>query len=242
MGETGFDAPHVHDTRRVRIPELDERGTPEEFGYFRPQDISAAARRLETDLRGKSYTVHSAGFFIGAFALLIFGFGILSLLICGTPLASAGLLSALPVIGPSFEPPISPARRVALSQVQARYVAIKDGQQALLISGTAENVNPGALGAVQIEASLAGSSQQLLRRQTVYCGNNLSLAMIGEMTPHELEFFEKLDAPKSFTLAPQASAPFVIVFISPPAGINRFQLHVTRADIAAPAVPAPIGG
>jgi Protein of unknown function (DUF3426) len=242
VGEPGSDAARVRETLRARIPELEESQAPPEFGYFRPEDVSAAARRLEVDLRGRSYAVHSAGFLVGIFALLIFGFGILSLLICGAPLASADLLSALPVIGPSFEPPVSPARRVALSQIQARYTTIKDGQRALVISGSAENVGPEALGTVQIEASLLGAGQQMLRGQAVYCGNNLSPTMIGEMTPHELEFFEKLDSPKSFTLAPQASAPFVVVFISPPAGIGRFQLRVAKADIAAAAAPASSGG
>ena len=95
---------------------------------------------------------------------------------------------------------------------------------------------------MRIEAALTASNPQPLRSQAVYCGNSLSSKMIGEMTSHEIEFFEKLDAPKSFTLAPQATAPFVIVFIAPPAGAGHFQLRVVRADPAAAPPPATEGG
>jgi predicted Zn finger-like uncharacterized protein len=209
-----------------------------EFDRVRPEEISAQVYRLEAELRGRSYRLHSAGFFMALFALVILGFGILAMTISSAPIASAELLSALPVVGSGLEPAISPARRVALGQVEARYSTLKGNQSALVISGTVENVTSTPLGAVQIEAALTGLTQESLRSQAIYCGNNLSSKMIGEMTPHEIEFFEKLDAPRNFTLAPQTSAPFVIVFIGPPPGAAHFQLRVVRADPAA--APAPV--
>jgi predicted Zn finger-like uncharacterized protein len=228
--------------RRIRTTDIDDAREGQDFEQLSHEEASAAAQRLEAELRGRAYTLHSAGFFIALFALLVFGFGVLSLVICGAPIASAELLSTLPVVGASLEPPISPARRVALTQVHARYTKIKEKQTALIISGTAENVSSATLSTVQIEAALSGPTQQILRSQAVYCGNNLSLAMVGEMTPHELEFFEKLEGPRNFTLAPQASAPFVIVFVAPPAGASRFQLRVAKAEPAAAAASASSGG
>jgi predicted Zn finger-like uncharacterized protein len=213
-----------------------------DFDRVRPEEISAQAYRLEAELRGRSYRLHSAGFFMALFALVILGFGILAMTISSAPIASAELLSALPVVGSGLEPAISPARRVALSQVEARYATLKGNQSALVISGTVENVTSTPLGAVQIDAAFTGLTQESLRSQAIYCGNNLSSKMIGEMTPHEIEFFEKLDAPRNFTLAPQTSAPFVIVFIGPPAGAAHFQLRVVRADPAAPAPVSSAGG
>jgi predicted Zn finger-like uncharacterized protein len=210
----------------------------QDFERVRPEEISAQAYRLEAELRGRSYRLHSAGFFIALFALVIVGFGILAMTISSAPIASAELLSALPVVGSGLAPAISPARRVALSQVEARYTTLKGDQSALVVSGTVENVTSAPLGAVQIEAALTGPTQESLRSQAIFCGNNLSSKMIGEMTPHEIEFFEKLDAPKNFTLAPQTSAPFVIVFIGPPMGAVHLQLRVVRADPAA--APAPV--
>ncbi|HVA40331.1 MAG TPA: DUF3426 domain-containing protein, partial [Candidatus Binataceae bacterium] len=220
---------------------LDEDGE-RDFDRIRPEEVSAQAHRLEAELRGRSYKLHSAGYFIGLFGMLILGFGIVTIVIQSAPIASAGLLSALPIVGEGLEPPISPARRVALGQVQAQYARLKGNQTALVVSGTAENLTSSPLGAVRIEAALTGSGPEPLRSQAVYCGNSLSSKMLGEMTPHEIEFFEKLDAPKSFTLAPRASAPFVIVFIAPPAGAGHFQLRVVRADPAAAPASATEGG
>ena len=168
---------------------------------------------------------------------MIFGFGIITVAIQSAPGASAGLLSALPIVGEGLEPPLSAARRVALSQVEAQYANLKGDQTALVISGTAENLSASPLGAVQVEAALTGSSAQPLGSQAVFCGNSLSSKMLGEMTPHEIEFFEKLDAPKSFTLAPQASAPFVIVFIAPPANAGSLRAASACAPTRLPRRP-----
>ncbi len=223
--------------------QLADRDADQDFDRIRPEEVSAQAHRLEEELRGRSYKLHSAGYFIGLFAMVVLGFGILTIVIQSAPIASAGLLSALPIVGEGLEPPVSAAQRVALGQVQAQYAKLKGNQAALVITGTVQNLTSAPLGAVQIEAALTASSPEPLRSQAVYCGNSLSPKMIGEMTPHEIEFFEKLDAPRSFTLAPQASAPFVIVFIAPPAGAGHFQLRVVRADpAAAPAPSIPEGG
>jgi predicted Zn finger-like uncharacterized protein len=226
---------------RVRDPRL-KPDEEQNFDRIRPEEISAQAHKLEADLRGRSYKLHSAGYFLGLFALVVLGFGIVTMAIQSAPIASAGLLSALPIVGEGLEPPISPARRVALGQVQSQYATLKGDQAALVISGTAENLTSSPLGAVRIEAALTASNQQPMRTQAVYCGNSLSSKMLDEMTPREIEFFEKLDAPKSFVLAPQASAPFVIVFVTPPAGAAHFQLRVVRADPAAAPAPATAGG
>ena len=258
VGETEVPPASPRPKRRIRITDVnvdaeealnrdhelrgEERDAGIDFERIRPEKVSAETNRLEAELRGRPYTLHSAGFFVALFALIIFGFGILTMLICGAPIASAQLLSALPGVGADLEPPISPARRVALGEVEARYATLKGNQTALVISGTAENVSSAPLGAVRIEAALTGPGSATLRRQAIYCGNNLSSKMLSEMTPHEIEFFEKLDAPKSFTLTPQATSPFMIVFIAPPAGASQFQLRVAGADLAAASPPSPAGG
>ncbi|HEY2524736.1 MAG TPA: DUF3426 domain-containing protein [Candidatus Binataceae bacterium] len=210
---------------------------------IRPEEVSAQAHRLEAEFRNSSYKIHSAGYFLGLFAMVVVGFGLVTMVIQSAPIASAGLLSALPIVGAGLQPPISAAQRVALGGVQAEYVKLKGNQPALVLSGTAENLTSTALGAVQIEAALTASGAAPLRTQAVYCGNSATLKTLAEMTPHEIEFFEKLDAPKNFTLAPHATTPFVIVFTSPPAGASHFQLRIVRADpAAAPPAPASEGG
>ncbi len=234
-GDGGLDRTFNRNAVRDRLA---GREADQDFERIRPEEVSAQAHRLEEELRGRSYKLHSAGYFLGLFAMVVLSFGIVTMVIQSAPIASAGLLSALPIVGEGLEPPISAAQRVALGQVQAQYAKLKGNQAALVITGTVENLTSVPLGAVQIEAALTASNPEPLRSQAVYCGNSLSPKMIGEMTPHEIEFFEKLDAPRSFTLAPQGSAPFVIVFVAPPAGAGHFQLRVVRAEPAAPPAPS----
>jgi len=241
IDDDNLERPSRLESGFVRSPGVDRR-TAQDFDRIRPEAASADAHRLEEELRGQSYTPHSAGYFIGLFALVVLGFGLITIAIQSAPLASAGLLSTLPIVGTGLEPPISPARRVALAGVQAHYTALKGDRSALVVTGNAENLTTGTLGAIQIAAALTGSNSALLRTQAVYCGNNLSPNMLHEMSPREIEFFEKLDAPKNFTLAPQASTAFAIVFVEPPAGASHFQLQVIRAEPAAAPAPAAEGG
>jgi hypothetical protein len=175
---------------------------------------------------------HSARFFATLFLLVGVGFAGMTALIHNAPAAAADILSRFPVIGARFEQPMTPARIVALRDVHSAYQRSKDGKPALVITGTAENVGLSPLHVVQIAARLRDSNQPLLPAQAVYCGNNLSSKMIGEMTPHEIGFFQKLDPPKSFILEPSGTCPFVIVFIDPPGGANRFDISVVQAVLA----------
>jgi predicted Zn finger-like uncharacterized protein len=176
---------------------------------------------------------HSGRFFATLCLLVGIGFAGMTALIHNAPAAAADILSRFPVIGPRFEQPMTPARIVALRDVRSGYQRSKDGKPALVITGVAENVGLSSLHVVQIAARLRDSNQRVLPAQAVYCGNNLSSKMVGEMTPHEIGFFQKLDPPKSFVLEPSGTCPFVIVFIDPPGGVNRFDISVARA------VPAP---
>ncbi len=187
----------------------------------------------------KGGKVHAAGFFIGLFLLVFLGFGLFSLIICGAPTASAEFLSAVPGVGDRFAPPIMPARLVALTDVNATYKNLKTNRPALVISGTAQNVGNAPLHVVQVQVSLLADAQSPLKTQTVYCGNSLSAEMVGEMTPRELEFFQKLEPPKNFVLAPAQSSAFALVIIDPPPGVTKFQVSVTRAQPATDEMAAP---
>jgi predicted Zn finger-like uncharacterized protein len=180
---------------------------------------------------------HSARFVVALFVLIAFGYGVIAVLIRSAPATAAGVLSHLPKIGDRFILPIAPARIVAMRDVHADYLRTKGGHTALVVTGMAENVGGKPLHAVQIAAILRDASRRSIANSTVYCGNNLSAAMVAQMTPHELEFFQKLDPPKTFTLDPSATSPFVIVFIDPPAAVSGFDVSVASAG-AGTAPPA----
>ncbi len=160
--------------------------------------------------------VHSAGYFLAWFFFVALGFGALSLLIAGQPAASATFLSTLPGVGDRFTNPVAAAVRVSVRGVRAEYQKINGQRDALVITGEAVNVSNQPLHEIQIAASLLDGAQQQLAKQAVYCGNNLSGRVITQMTPRELDFYQKLGPPKTFVLPPSGSYGFAIVFVSPP--------------------------
>jgi len=180
----------------------------------------------------------SARFFLMLFMLVAAGFLGMTVAIHNAPAVAGDILSRFPVIGDRFVPPTTPARLVALREVHAEYRRTRGEQVALVITGTAENVGPRRLHIVQVAVRLRDRAQHNLAGRAVYCGNNLAAKMVGEMTPHEIEFFQKLDPPKSFALEPSAGCPFVLVFIDPPGGTSSFDISVGRA-MAAPEAAAP---
>lgn len=191
-----------------------------ELGYLADGDADLPAL-------GKTY---SSGYFVAMFFVVAIGFVAASSLICSEPVASARMLSETPRIGPYFARPIVPAMLVALHDVRSEYRTLKGGQVALVISGTAQNVGGHRLHLVQIDADLLGPHP--LARQAVYCGNELSAKMLGEMTPREIEFSQGLSPQKSFAMEPSAAAPFLMVFINPPARAGKVRLSVSKAVAA----------
>jgi hypothetical protein len=169
-------------------------------------------------------------------AIVFFG---ASALICGEPAASARILSAAPQIGGYFARPIVPAMLVALHDVHSQYYALKGGHVALVITGTAQNVGTRPLHLVGIDADLIGTSPRPVASQSVFCGNELSAKMLGEMTPREIEFSQGLSPPRTFVMDPAASAPFLMVFIDPPTGAGKIRISVSKAESSfSPTPPA----
>jgi hypothetical protein len=169
-----------------------------------------------------------------------------SALICDEPAASARLLSQAPRIGSYFARPIVPAMLVTLHDVRSEYYTLKGGHVALVITGNAQNVGARALHLVEIDANLIGNVAHPLAGQSVYCGNELSAKMLGEMTPREIEFSQALSPQKNFAMEPSASAPFLMVFIDPPAGAGKIRISVSKAIATATApdlraISAPSG-
>jgi hypothetical protein len=136
--------------------------------------------------------------------------------------------------------PIAPAELVALRDVHAEYDHGRDGRLALIVEGNAENVSATALHTVRIMARIWTTSSIAVARRQVYCGNSMATHTIAQMTTHEIEFFQGLPPPKTFSLDSSSVCPFVIVFVDPPPQVGHFDIAVTQADAAdnAPATPA----
>jgi len=181
---------------------------------------------------------HSSGWFLGLFMVIAVLFGALSLAIHIEPGPVARILSQIPQVGANFERPMVPAMLVALHDVHADYQQIKGGQTALLISGTAENVGGTPLHAVLLAVDLLDAGGKQLASNAAFCGNGLTAAMVGEMTPREIEFLQRLDPQKNFAVDPSKTAPFLLVFIDPPPKITDLRIEVAKA-VAVQNAPAP---
>jgi hypothetical protein len=181
---------------------------------------------------------HSARFFLLMALLVGVGFGTVTVLIHNGPASAAIALGHLPFVGDRFVIPATPARLVALRDVSAVYERSKDARNALVISGSAENVGMNSLRVVQLTAALRDPGRHSLAAHAVYCGNDLSTAMVSQMTPHEIEFFQKLEPPRTFSLQPLASCRFVVVFVEPPNGVSAYDVSVSQAVTEVPATAA----
>jgi predicted Zn finger-like uncharacterized protein len=172
---------------------------------------------------------HSARFFLSLIVLVAIGFGALTVLIHGAPSSWSVALSYLPVVGNRFVIAATPAKLVALRDVHAVYQHNREGHNTLVISGTAENVGTASLSVVQLTAALRDAQHRPLASQAVYCGNSVSAGMVSQMTPHEIEFYQKLEPAKTFALEPSASCRFVAVFMNPPDTAQAYDISVSQA-------------
>ena len=180
----------------------------------------------------ESAGLRSARSFIGLFVFVMATFVVLTGIVCLLPSASAELLHRMPMIGPEFVQTTPLENLIGVSEVQSNYQAIKGGQQALVLTGVVKNNSEVPLHTVQIGVRLLDAAQHDIASSAVYCGTTLSPRMIGEMTPHELEFLQKLDPQKNFVLEAGHAAPFLMVFIDPPRNLSHFAVAITKAQPA----------
>jgi predicted Zn finger-like uncharacterized protein len=191
-------------------------------------DDNAFVDEEEAPVYNRAIT-HSARFVLLLIFLVGAGFGMLTLLINSAPSRASAVLSYLPMVGDRFVMPATPAQLVALRDVSAAYQHNKEGENALVISGTGENVGTASLRIVQLTAALRDAQRRSLASQAVYCGNSVSPGMIGQMTPHEIEFLLKLEPAKTFVLEPSATCRFVAVFLNPPGATHDYDVSVSQA-------------
>ncbi len=206
-----------------------------------PASESAAAVEAQPQPRAepaaRKAAVHSSTFFLLVFLFVAAAFGMLAALIAGQPAAARQMLNRLSPLDARFSPLARDS--IALREVHTERQRLKGDRSALIVSGRAENLGHEPLHAIEIAVELLDPARRALAQETVYCGNLISTRMVTEMTPRELEFFQKLTPPKGFVLDAGQSSLFMAVFIDPPAGSNRLRVAVVQASPADAAAPAP---
>ncbi len=212
--------------------------TPEMSRYqARRAALAAQAnRRVErpapTPQNEERERVLSSSFFLGLLALIVVSFGGLTFILGISPSFSRSLLSQLPVIGADFT--TAPAHQVpiTLRDIHAEYRVLDSHRRALIVSGIAENHGDTPLHTVQVGVSLVDGDQRPVLSQAVFCGELVSPKIVSQMTPHELQFFQKLAPPKNFVLKTGDSTPFFVMFINPPPIVANFQVSILKAEPA----------
>ncbi len=218
------------------------RGTIPQYAAIAPIEPSEASEPLPDERAFIASTkLHSARSFLGLFLAVAVVFVILTGIMHGIPSASAELMRRVPVIGSEFEQTTPLENLLSVSDVQSTYQTVKGGRAGLVVSGVIKNNSSIAFHTVQIGVRLLDDAQHNLASSAVYCGTTLSPRMIAEMTPHELDFLQKLEPQKAFVLNPGQSAPFLMVFIDPPRDVRHLAVAVAKAQPPASAQTASAG-
>lgn len=170
--------------------------------------------------------IHTSRYLVGLLFVVGVCFAAATLAIHNAPAAALEALNHVPILGQRFASPMTPARMVALHDIHASYQRSRDGRDALIVKGEADNVSRETLRSIKIEAVLGPAN---LDRREVYCGNDLATKSVNQMTLHEIDFFQKL-APHDFALAPSESCPFVVVFPEVSGAAHEFTLGVAEAN------------
>jgi hypothetical protein len=82
---------------------------------------------------------------------------------------------------------------------------------------------------VLLAVDLLDDSGKQTASAAVFCGNGLNAKMVGEMTPREIEFLQRMDPPRNFAVEPSKTAPFLLVFLDPPRKIANLRIQVAKA-------------
>jgi hypothetical protein len=243
LGETSQTAEDRYEDRydrwSVGDPEAEQampRPTPELSRYQARRAALQESRRVDRAAiaaqEPSENRVRSSTFFLGLFALIVIGFGILTFILGISPSLSRELLSQLPVIGGEFTAVAPHQSPVALNDVHAEYRVLDGHRRALIVSGKLENRGAEPLHTIELAVSLVDNQQHPVLSQSVYCGDLVSPKIVSQMTPHELQFFQKLAPPKNFALKSGDSSPFFVMFINPPPNVANYQISVLKAEPA----------
>jgi predicted Zn finger-like uncharacterized protein len=211
--------------------------TPEIERYqARRAAIAQASRRIDRAAvsaeAAEHERRHSSTFFLGLFALVVIFFVGITFVFGISPSMTRELLAKVPLLGGEFTPAAPRLSPVSLSQVHAEYRLLDGNRRALIVSGRAENRGAEPLHTIEVGVSLVDNQQHPVLTQSAYCGDLVSPKIVSQMTPHELQFFQKLAPPKNFALKSGDSSPFFVMFINPPPNVTNFQVSVIKAEPA----------
>ena len=146
------------------------------------------------------------------------------------PAEATTLLSHVPVAGPWLTEDRLLQMRLHLHDVTGTWQKIKDDRAVFIVSGRALNTSPRPLKGVQIESTLLGNGGKVLDTKAIFCGNAMSMKIVGDLSSKEISLLQRLEPPQRFEIGPGEAAAFTVVFMDPPNGMREFTARVVGAQ------------
>jgi len=168
--------------------------------------------------------------FLVLLAALVLAYSTFSLYLLIHPTWTETFLVRLPLVGKVFVADQLSLREINLINPEGRYQQIKDNQQVFIISGQVVNTAPVAAHSIQVEGRIFNGNGGEVGRKVIFCGNEVSIKVVENLSTQEISILQKLVPPKHFGMPPGKATSFLIIFTDPPADIKGFSCRVVAAQ------------
>jgi predicted Zn finger-like uncharacterized protein len=117
--------------------------------------------------------------------------------------------------------------------LQGYYKDLPAGRRLFVIRGKVVNRSSGPQSLILVEGNLFDTDGRNVASQAVFCGNVLSDAELATLPAETIEARLQNKVGEGFSnidIAPGARVPFMVVFPTPPAGVEKFNVTVKAAQ------------
>ena len=121
---------------------------------------------------------------------------------------------------------------IAVQSVTQKVQFIRGNREVFTISGSVVNRNAVSVREVRLEGYLFNAEGKEIARQQISVGNPISTNLIGAVEARDISILQEIGPQKRFSILPDESAPFVIVFLKPAKEIKSFAYRVLSAEEA----------
>jgi predicted Zn finger-like uncharacterized protein len=119
-------------------------------------------------------------------------------------------------------------------ELKGYYKDLPTGRRMFVIQGLVVNRSPAARSFIRVEGQLYGKDGKAVASKTVYCGNVLSDKDLAGLPVQTIESRLQNQMGEAFNnvdIAPGARVQFMVVFPSPPPGVEKFSVTVAEAKM-----------
>lgn len=122
--------------------------------------------------------------------------------------------------------------RLATEDVKGYAQMLAGGRRAFIVRGKVVNHSGTPQGLIRVRANLFGQDGSRVAVSEVYCGNVLSERELSTLSRAAVEARlqnQVGEALSNVDIAPGAKVPFMVIFLSPPARVEKFNVQVTAS-------------